>query len=436
MCSSDLSLIGMIEPMLAHAQDVKRGLTKARLHERKDEADLQALWAQAKASTDDTVKLVQLVAKADTGDMTPAAYFTRVSNDIGAQFKFSASVLKVLHERLNERRQIVVNKMLAVVIGLSAMIGLAWLISRFIQRSVLRAVEQAGGAAEALSRGDLTVQVHSDARDELGTMVRAISEGMSRLRGLVSEMQSASVTVAHAAAEIAQGNQDLSQRTENQASSLQETAASMEQISSMVRTNAGTAQQANDLARDASQDASQSGGTFREVVGKMHAIRDASRRIAEINAVIDGIAFQTNILALNAAVEAARAGEQGRGFAVVAAEVRSLAQRSANAAREIKALISQSTDTVEEGYQLAESTGQGIESLVARVSEVSHLMETIAQGNDQQQLGIEQVNQAVSHLDQGTQQNAALVEQASAAAHSLSDQARRLQEAAGAFRLN
>jgi len=313
---------------------------------------------------------------------------------------------------------------------------LAVILGRLIQHRVLKAVDQAGHAARALSQGDLTVQVHSEARDELGDMVRAIGEAMSRLRELVSQIQQSSAAVAQASAEIAQGNQDLSQRTEGQASSLEETAASMEEISSMVRVNSTTAQHANQLAREASSGAGRSGDTFREVVGKMNDIRDASRRIAEINAVIDGIAFQTNILALNAAVEAARAGEQGRGFAVVASEVRNLAQRSANAAREIKSLISQSTDTVEAGYQLAESTSGNINALVTQVLEVSQLMSNLAAGNEQQHIGIEQVNQAVNNLDHGTQQNAALVEQSSAAAMALRQQAEQLQHAVGFFRLH
>jgi methyl-accepting chemotaxis protein len=347
----------------------------------------------------------------------------------------SAAVLQDLQGRLAHRKSQEVARLAVVVAGVLGLLAITLVLGVMIQRSVLHAAAQAGRAAQALAQGDLSVQVDSRSRDELGDMVRSIGQAMRRLRELVAQIQQASAAVAQAASEIAQGNEDLSQRTEGQASSLEQTASSMEEISSMVRTNASTAQQANHLAQQASSGASESGETFRQVVGKMNDIRDASRRIAEINAVIDGIAFQTNILALNAAVEAARAGEQGRGFAVVAGEVRTLAQRSATAAREIKSLISQSADTVESGHQLATSTSDNVHALVSRVQEVSQLMSNLAAGNEQQQMGIEQVNQAVNHLDQGTQQNAALVEQSSAAAISLRNQAARLQEAIGFFRL-
>jgi methyl-accepting chemotaxis protein len=209
----------------------------------------------------------------------------------------------------------------------------------------------------------------------------------------------------------------------------------MEEMSATVTQNADTAARSRELATRASDEAEQSGEIFRQVVSRMEAIKQTSAKIADINSVIDGIAFQTNILALNAAVEAARAGEQGRGFAVVAAEVRSLAQRSTLAAREIKGLIGQSVDSIEQGYSLAAGSTQAIERLVVQVKEVSRLISDIAMSSEQQSLGIAQVNQAVSQLDQGTQQNAALVEESSAAAISLSEQARRLQASVGSFHL-
>jgi methyl-accepting chemotaxis protein len=432
--SASAALLGNLEAADVHGQDVARGLDKAGLDKDPSQARLRELWQSAQQAQTAARELVRSVASGR--DMPAADYFKEMTTHMGAQFALSEAALKDLDGRLAKRRMTEVVRLLVVAGGVLGLLLLAVILGRLIQHRVLKAVDQAGHAARALSQGDLTVQVHSEARDELGDMVRAIGEAMSRLRELVSQIQQSSAAVAQASAEIAQGNQDLSQRTEGQASSLEETAASMEEISSMVRVNSTTAQHANQLAREASSGAGRSGDTFREVVGKMNDIRDASRRIAEINAVIDGIAFQTNILALNAAVEAARAGEQGRGFAVVASEVRNLAQRSANAAREIKSLISQSTDTVEAGYQLAESTSGNINALVTQVLEVSQLMSNLAAGNEQQHIGIEQVNQAVNNLDHGTQQNAALVEQSSAAAMALRQQAEQLQQAVGFFKLH
>ncbi|RTL26556.1 MAG: hypothetical protein EKK47_20980 [Burkholderiales bacterium] len=261
----------------------------------------------------------------------------------------------------------------------------------------------------------------------------APSQAVLRLIRLMQEHRG--LSVATASSQIAQGNFDLSARTENQASSLQQTASSMEEMSAAVSHNTASAQHANQLALQAAAEAARSGENFAQVIDKMSAIQHSARQIAEINAVIDGIAFQTNILALNAAVEAARAGDQGRGFAVVAGEVRALAQRSAQAAREIKTLINTSSESVEAGYALASETGASIERLVSQVQQVSKLMSEIASGSEQQHLGITQVNQAVSQLDQTTQQNAALVEESSAAASSLRDQAQQLLRTVGQFRL-
>jgi len=266
-------------------------------------------------------------------------------------------------------------------------------------------------------------------------MVDALGRAVYQMRGTIEGIKSASDSVATASSQIAQGNLDLSARTESQASSVQQTASSMEQMAGAVDQNAGTAREANALADAAAQDAARSGEAFSQVLAKMAEIKQTSARIAEINGVIDGIAFQTNILALNAAVEAARAGEQGRGFAVVAGEVRTLAQRSAQAAREIKGLIHSSVDSVEQGYELATHSSASVERLIEQVQRVSQLMSEIAGASVEQSHGIAQVNQAVTMLDQTTQQNAALVEESSAAAASLHDQAARLQSAVGRFRL-
>jgi methyl-accepting chemotaxis protein len=242
--------------------------------------------------------------------------------------------------------------------------------------------------------------------------------------------------VATASAEIAQGNSDLSGRTEQQASALQQTAASMEELGGTVTQNADNARQADTLARTASQVAARGGDVVSQVVGTMQGINESSKRIAEITSVIDGIAFQTNILALNAAVEAARAGEQGRGFAVVASEVRNLAQRSAQAAREIKSLIATSVERVQQGTQQVDQAGVTMNEVVTSIARVTEIMSAISAASNQQSSGVQQVGDAVAQMDRTTQQNASLVEQSAAAAESLKQQARELVDAVAVFRLN
>ncbi|MGS1079452.1 methyl-accepting chemotaxis protein [Pseudoxanthomonas beigongshangi] len=291
----------------------------------------------------------------------------------------------------------------------------------------------------ALSRGDLTVRMDGEGSQALGGVFARMRDDanatVAQLTDIVSRIQDASTAINTAAGEIASGNADLSRRTEQQAANLEETAASMEELTSTVRQNADSARQANQLAIGAASVASQGGNVVGQVVTTMRDIEAASRKIAEIIAVIDGIAFQTNILALNAAVEAARAGEQGRGFAVVASEVRTLAQRSANAAKEIKGLIEASVDQVSTGSALVNQAGATMGEIVASVQRVTDIMAEIAAASQEQSAGIEQVNQTITQMDETTQQNAALVEEASAAARSMEDQARDLVAAASTFRL-
>jgi methyl-accepting chemotaxis protein len=317
--------------------------------------------------------------------------------------------------------------------ALALLVGLWFAVA--LTRSVVQPVLAAQELAKAIAAGDLTRDVRTGARDEIGQLMQSMGAMVQSLRGIVGAVRSSSESIATGSREIATGNADLSQRTEEQAANLQQTAASMEQLSSTVNNNAVTAVEAERLAGSASDIAAQGGTAVGQVVHTMEAISASSRKIADIIGVIDGIAFQTNILALNAAVEAARAGEQGRGFAVVAGEVRLLAQRSAEAAREIKSLITDSAEKVEAGSRQVDAAGRTMSDIVAQVKRVNELIGEISNATQAQKQGIGQVSGAVSQLDQVTQQNAALVEQSAAAAESLSQQTRHLVDAVSQFKL-
>ncbi|MDQ7746934.1 methyl-accepting chemotaxis protein [Hydrogenophaga pseudoflava] len=320
---------------------------------------------------------------------------------------------------------------LAVLAAVTCL-GVAWRVTRSIVAPLREAVQAAGRVAE----GDLTYSVGSRRRDELGDLLNSLAAMKDALLKTVQQVRQASDSIGTASAEIASGNHDLSSRTEQAASNLQQTAASMEQLTSTVRNSADAARQANQLAASASEIAVRGGQVVDQVVHTMQEIHHSSQKINDIIGVIDGIAFQTNILALNAAVEAARAGEQGRGFAVVAAEVRSLAQRSAEAAREIKGLIGTSVDKVETGSRLVGDAGQTMGEVVASVQRVTDIIGEISAAAGEQSDGIGQVNVAVTQLDQMTQQNAALVEESAAAAQSLKDQAARLAQVVATFKVD
>ena len=324
-----------------------------------------------------------------------------------------------------------------VLLGVGTLIAVALgaLLAFTVTRSIVQPVQRGKQAAEAIAGGDLTHPIETRSNDETGQLLQALAAMQSRLAALVGNVRHNAEGVASASVEIASGNNDLSARTERQASALQQTAASMEQLGSTVRQNADSARTANQLAVNASTVAVQGGDVVAEVVETMKGINDSSKKIADIISVIDGIAFQTNILALNAAVEAARAGEQGRGFAVVASEVRSLAQRSANAAKEIKGLINASVEKVDSGSRLVADAGQTMSEIVGSVQRVTDIIGEITAAASEQSDGIGQVNTAVTQLDQMTQQNAALVEESAAAAESLKDQAQRLADVVSVFKL-
>jgi methyl-accepting chemotaxis protein len=335
----------------------------------------------------------------------------------------------VLAEAQGRRARYAVEGLIASALLMAVFLFLAWK----LVRSITVPLDQAGTLIDAIAAGDLTQELRSERKDEFGHMLRALSRMAERLRGVVGEVRTGVEAVSLASSEIATGNQDLSARTEQTASNLEQTAASMEELTATVTQSADTARQANQLAANAAQAATRGGQVVGQVVASMEQITHSSRKISDIISVIDGIAFQTNILALNAAVEAARAGEQGRGFAVVASEVRSLAGRSAEAAKEIKQLINASVENVETGSQQVAEAGQSMDEIVASVQRVSDLIGEITASSTEQRDGIAQVNQAVTHLDQMTQQNAALVEQSTAAATSLRDQAQRLSEVVSVF---
>src|ERR1700682_2914230 len=312
---------------------------------------------------------------------------------------------------------------------------IALILCTLVTRSIVRPLQRVVDGAKACARGALSVKIDVDRRDEVGALAESVNEAIGKLAAIVGGVKQASQSISSATQQLAAGNTDLSQRTEEQAASLEETASSMEELTATVRQNADNAQQASTLASTASTIAQRGGEEVSRVVETMHRISDSSTKVAEIISVIEGIAFQTNILALNAAVEAARAGEQGRGFAVVASEVRTLAQRSAAAAREIKALIGESVDRVNAGSKLVEEAGGTINEIVRSVKRVTDIIGEISSASQEQSTGIEQVNQAVVQMDQVTQQNAALVEEASAAAHSMAEQAQSLRDAVTVFKV-
>ena len=388
-------------------------------------------------------------------DSRQAALAKRKDGDVeGARQMLQATVLPAVKTYLDEQRAFVTlqeqqgaalrdrigQDRMKTVIG-SAVFALLILVmmaiaGRSLIRSIVKPLEDAAHASRRIGEGDLTVEVDTSRTDEIGELMRAVAEMRDSLRGLVGHVRQSAESIEVASSEVAQGNADLSQRTEVTASHLQQVASSMAQVSGTAHQSADSSRTANQLASSAATVAQRGGTVVSQVVSTMDEIQASSRKIADIIGTIDGIAFQTNILALNAAVEAARAGEQGRGFAVVAGEVRSLAQRSAEAAREIKSLIGTSVDKVEAGSRLVKDAGSTMGELVASVQRVSDIIGEISAASGEQSQGIGQVSAAVTQLDQMTQQNAALVEESAAAAESLKDQAQRLGQLVQRFRVD
>lgn len=363
-------------------------------------------------------------------------YFAKITAAIGEQALFYDAAIDALDKMLNERASKVAF-MTYTLIGLIAAIALlAAGVGYLIVRSITVPLHEAVAMAKRVASGDLTSHINVNSQDEIGQLLQALKDMNASLQNIVSQVRTGTDTIATASHQIANGNLDLSSRTEQQASSLEETASSMEELTSTVKQNGDNARQANQFAVSASDVAVKGGEVVSQVVDTMGAITESAKKIVDIIGVIDSIAFQTNILALNAAVEAARAGEQGRGFAVVATEVRSLAQRSASAAKEIKSLIGDSVEKVEAGSKLVNQAGTTMDEIVASVKRVTDIMGEIAAASREQEAGIEQINQAIIEMDNVTQQNAALVEEAAAAAGSLQEQAAGLAEVVSVFKVD
>ena len=429
------TLIGLRERVVDLNGELNRGLNSAGRANASLKRVMEPRSAPLNAQVTATLALVdtQLIS-AQTLTMPAAAYNQALTKTIDAVFEMNAAALPEFTRLLTERvaRQqfgiavVIVSLLAASIAGIA--VGV-WFV-----RSITGPIRDAVGIARAVAEGDLGVEVPQHGSNELGQLLKALGDMKSQLADVVGSVRRNADQVAIASAQISSGNNDLSARTEQQAAALEQTAASMEELSETVRHTADNAHQANQLAIGASTVAIQGGEVVAQVVDTMRGIDDSSKRIADIIGVIDGIAFQTNILALNAAVEAARAGEQGRGFAVVASEVRSLAQRSAEAAKEIKTLIGASVERVEAGTTLVDQAGTTMQEVVTSIRRVTDIMGEISSASAEQSSGVAQVGAAVTQMDQATQQNAALVEQSAAAAESLKHQAQILMQAVAVYK--
>ncbi|MEK6669414.1 MAG: methyl-accepting chemotaxis protein [Pseudomonadota bacterium] len=442
--ASDTGYMGEYEEKMNAALEVtKTALTAhGKLLSSDDERQLRAAfdqhWQAYLATNAKVIGLDKGGQQADGKDISEGAGKSQVDDALAALDKLSAYSFGQGRAAADAAAEVYRNSQRWVVglVAVSLLLGIALAVS--LTRNLLRQLggepHDAARLLQGMAQGDLTarIAVRPGDRDSVMACLQQMQQGLSTV---VSSVRQGSESVATASHQIAQGNNDLSGRTEQQASALQQTSASMEELGSTVTQNAENARQANDMAQQASSVAQQGGDAVGKVVATMRDINDSSKRIADITSVIDGIAFQTNILALNAAVEAARAGEQGRGFAVVASEVRTLAQRSATAAKEIKTLITASVAQIQQGSQQADEAGSTIDEAVRAIQHVTQIVNEITTASGEQSAGVNQVGQAISQMDQATQQNAALVEQSAAAAESLRTQAQQLVNAVAVFQL-
>jgi len=415
---------------------------EAKLTQMQLDAEELALVSSAKKLREKTEPLVQRafgIAKAFDPDNAAKLLLTEVG-PLQSQWMGEFEKLAKLQAgkralSLAETSSAIVTRSLTIAGVFLLVIAAGALFALALTRSITRPLKDAIEHAQRVATGDLSVDVQAQGQDEAAAVLQTFGNMSRQLAGLVGQVRQAVDSISTAAQEIATGNQDLSGRTEQQAATLQQTAASMSIMTETVRRNASSAEAADGLAQQAASISETGSSKMGQLERTMSAIDESSKRIVDIIAVIDGIAFQTNILALNAAVEAARAGEQGRGFAVVAGEVRTLAQRSAAAAKEIKSLIAESVERVEQGSRLVSDTGSTMRDVLKSVNSVKQMIAEISVASNEQQDGIEQINAAIANMDQGTQQNAALVEQAAAAALSLQDQSAKLAEVVSVFHL-
>ncbi len=411
----------VLEEMMTDAKGKELMETVAKV--RKIYVDARAALIKRQQGGEDIFALVD-------SELKPlATTYLKSVNDVADHARVLLEEIQKTSEESATRSQIAqsVGTVVAVLLGIVLAVG--------VTRSIVKPVHEAVATTERIAGGDLSTPIHAEGTDEMAHLLQSLSAMQTQLATLVHKVRQGSDAVSVASSEIAQGNHDLSARTESQASALQETAASMEELSSTVKQNADNARQANQLAQNASTVAVQGGEVVGQVVDTMRGISESSKKIADIINVIDGIAFQTNILALNAAVEAARAGEQGRGFAVVAGEVRSLAGRSAEAAKEIKTLINDSVGRVDQGTALVDRAGSTMQEVVSSIKRVNDIMGEISAASNEQSIGVGQVGDAVTQMDQATQQNAALVEEMAAAASSLKSLAQDLVTTVSVFKV-
>ncbi|MFG6412852.1 methyl-accepting chemotaxis protein [Roseateles sp. DC23W] len=418
--------INKLQEELTQAEDTDagKGLLKEIAAARKTYVDIRnGVFAQLKAGE------AEAALKTLEGKMRPAseAYVKTISSMADYQGERVNGETQLVRQAAN-RTQTLMLVLAAVCLSLG--VAAAWLITRSVVRPLRAAIHE----AEEVGQGDLSRDIRSMGRDETAQLTQTLSSMQQSLRHLVGSVRSNADGVATASSEISLGSNDLSARTEQQASAIQQTAAAMEEVSATVKLNADNAGEADQLAHDASEVARKGGEVVSEAVQRMRGIEESSRKIGDIIGTIDAIAFQTNILALNAAVEAARAGEQGRGFAVVASEVRMLAQRSADAAKEIKGLISDSVERVEQGATLVNRAGQTMEQVVTAIDRVALIVREISSASREQSTGVSQVGLAIAQMDEATQQNAALVEESAAAAESLKHQAGELVRLVSTFK--